>query len=108
MTSAASALGVSPSTISRAVRDKYLQSPQGIYPLSHFFSSSAADKCAYSSNAARALLCRLIVQEDNDHPLSDLKLCQMLVQEGFPVSRRTAAKYRGELQIPGASGRRAP
>ena len=108
MTSAASALGVSPSTISRAVRDKYLQSPQGIYPLSHFFSSSAADKCAYSSNAARALLCRLIEQEDKHHPLSDQKLCQMLVQEGFPVSRRTAAKYRGELQIPGASGRRAP
>lgn len=108
MTDAASALGVSPSTISRAVRDKYLQSPQGIYPLSHFFSSSAADKCAYSGNAARALLQRLIKQEDKRHPLSDQKLCQLMEQEGFPISRRTAAKYRGELQIPGVSGRRTP
>ena len=48
----------------------------------------------------------LIDGEDQKHPLSDQKLCQEMARLGCPVSRRTVAKYREEMDIPGASGRK--
>ena len=57
--------------------------------------------------AAKAALKRLIDGEDKAHPLSDQKLCEALAAGGCPISRRTVAKYRDELNIPGASGRKA-
>lgn len=100
----AETLGLHESTVSRAVREKYVQCPQGVYPMSYFFSrSAAAGTPGVGGTAARLLLKRLIDQEDK--PLSDQKLADLLAQAGCPVSRRTVAKYRGEMNIPDRTGR---
>ncbi len=96
------------STVSRAVRGKYLQCVRGLYPLSWFFSRRAGTGGADgpSGTAARTLLRRIIGEEDKRAPLSDRELALRLAREGCEVSRRTVAKYREELGIPGASGRK--
>ena len=106
MADVADAVGVHESTVSRAVREKYLQCQRGVYPLGYFFSRGGAGG-DMGGAAAKAALRRLIDGEDKAHPLSDQKLCEALATEGCPISRRTVAKYRDELNIPGASGRRA-
>lgn len=105
MADVADAVGVHESTVSRAVREKYLQCQRGVYPLGYFFSRGGAGE-DMGATAAKAALRRLIDGEDKAHPLSDQKLCEALAAEGCPISRRTVAKYRDELSIPGASGRR--
>lgn len=100
----AQALELHESTVSRAVREKYLQCSQGLYPLSWFFTRSAG--AGISGTAARKLLLRLIDGEDKAKPFSDQQLCERMAREGCPVSRRTVAKYREELGIPSASGRK--
>lgn len=109
MVDLAQELGIHESTVSRTVREKYLQCARGVYPLNYFFSRSAtaADPdAAVGSTAARALLQRLIREEDPAHPLSDQKLCDQMALLGCAISRRTVAKYREEMNIPGASGRK--
>ena len=100
-------LGLHESTVSRAVREKYLQCPQGLYPLSWFFPRSAGAGEGVSGTAARKLLLRLIDGEDKAKPLSDQQLSEHMAREGCPISRRTVAKYREELGIPSASGRKS-
>ena len=104
-------IGVHESTVSRAVKEKYIQCSMGVYPLSYFFSrglgaSAAAGEEAASPDAAKALLKKLIAAEDRKKPLSDQKLCQLMAGQGCPISRRTVAKYRDELHIPCTSGRK--
>lgn len=102
-------LGLHESTISRTVREKYVQSVRGVYPMTYFFSRSAtADERGSSlgGTAARALLRKLIQEEDKNKPLSDQKLSERMAQENCPISRRTVAKYREEMNIPGISGRK--
>ena len=108
-------VGVHESTVSRTVRDKYLQCASGVYPLSYFFSRSLGAPAARpgteentsSPDFAKALLKKLIGGEDKHKPLSDQKLCERMAREGCELSRRTVAKYRDELGISSASGRRA-
>ena len=103
-------MGVHESTVSRAVKDKYIQCTQGVYPLSYFFSRGLGDRAggdAASPDYAKALLKKLIAGEDKRRPLSDQKLCALMAQEGCELSRRTVAKYRDELGIPSTTGRRA-
>lgn len=102
-------MGVHESTVSRAVKDKYIQCSQGVYPLSYFFSRGLGDRAggdASSPDFAKALLKKLIAGEDRRKPLSDQKLCALMAQEGCELSRRTVAKYRDELGIPSTTGRR--
>lgn len=106
MADVADAVGIHESTVSRAVREKYLQCQRGVYPLGWFFSRGGAGGDVGGA-AARAMLRRLIDGEDKARPLSDQKLCEALAEAGCPISRRTVAKYRDELNIPGASGRKA-
>lgn len=109
MADVAEELGLHESTVSRAVKGKYLQCVRGIYPLSYFFSRSVAPGVrsgAVGGEAARALLRRLIQEEDKTSPLSDQQLCRQMAEEGCPLSRRTVAKYREELGIPAAYARR--
>lgn len=109
MADLAQELEVHESTISRTVREKYLQCSRGVYPLSYFFSRSATSadpEGTVGGTAARALLKKLIEEEDPAHPLSDQKLCDRMAQLGCAISRRTVAKYREEMNIPGASGRK--
>ncbi len=104
----ASRIGVHESTVSRAARDKYIQCSMGVYPLSYFFSRSLGGEGAdaASPDAAKALLKKLIGEEDKRRPLSDQKLCQLMEDRGCTLSRRTVAKYRDELHIPSTTGRK--
>jgi len=100
-------LGVHSSTVSRAVHAKYLECSHGIFPLSFFFMHSAGENSVSVGNAAaRALLRRLIEEEDKAFPLSDQKLCQLMQERGCEISRRTVAKYREEMTIPSARQRK--
>lgn len=103
-------VGVHESTVSRAIRGKYLQCPDGILPLSFFFSQSAfqsgAGAEAVSAAEAKRLLRELLMSEDTAKPYSDQQLCERMGQEGCPISRRTVAKYRSELGYPPATGRK--
>ena len=109
MADVAQELGVHESTVSRSIREKYLQCARGVYPMSYFFSRSAtADQsgAAVGGTAARALLKQLLDQEDKSRPLADQKLSEEMERQGCPISRRTVAKSRAEMNIPGASGRK--
>ena len=100
-------VGVHESTVSRTVKDKYIQCASGVYPLSYFFSRSLGGSAdAASPDAAKALLKKLIAGEDKKKPLSDQKLCELMSREGCELSRRTVAKYRDELGIPSTTGRK--
>lgn len=103
----AARLAVHESTVSRAIKGKYLQCAGGIYPLSHFFSRGLGSNGAeVSPDKAKALLKELIADEDRKKPLSDQKLCELMTRRGAELSRRTVAKYRDELCIPSAAGRK--
>lgn len=102
-------VGLHESTVSRAVNGKYLQCAQGTYPLSYFFSRGLGPGETgqnVSADGAKALLKKLIDSEDPRKPLSDQKLCEHMAVKGCILSRRTVAKYRDELGIPGTSGRK--
>ena len=109
MADVAQALELHESTVSRAVREKYIQCPQGVYPMGYFFSrSAAANTPGVGGVAARLLLKQLIDGEDKENPLSDQKLAALLDRAGCPLSRRTVAKYRREMNIPDRAGRSRP
>ncbi len=96
-------LEVHPSTVTRALRGKYLQCRQGTYPLRYFFSPCGG---GVSRQAVQQKLLELIGQEDSAHPFSDEKLRLLLAEQGVEIARRTVAKYREELRIPTAAARR--
>ena len=99
--------GVHESTVSRTIRQKYIQCAWGLFPLSRFFSRAlpaAGAEC--SVQQVKALLQALIDCEDKGRPLSDQRLCEALVRQGIDISRRTVAKYRDEMGIPSAPGRK--
>lgn len=101
-------VGVHGTTVSRTVRDKYASTPQGTIELRRFFTSGIqrADGEAVSQTAVLAKLREIVSDEDESAPLSDEKIAQALKAAGFPIARRTVAKYRDKLGIPGASDRR--
>ena len=101
MKDAAAAMNVHESTVSRAVRDKYLQCPWGLYPLNYFFSAglSGEDEEEVSARRIKLEIRKLIDEEDTKKPRSDQKLCDLLQEKGIAVSRRTVAKYREEMGI---------
>lgn len=102
-------MGIHESTVSRAVRDKYLQCPWGVFPMNYFFSKAfeADAMCGgISADDIQMKIESLINAEDKFKPLSDEKLARMLKSEGITISRRTIAKYRNNLGIKDASGRK--
>ena len=103
-------LGIHESTVSRTIRDKYLQCAHGVYPFGYFFSRGLGRvpgrEDGTSPDVAKALLKSLVAGEDRKRPLSDQKLCQRMEEAGVRLSRRTVAKYRDELGIPNAAGRK--
>ncbi len=100
---AAGRLGVHPSTISRAIAGKYVETDFGIFPLSYFFKAGTKDK---SRTSIKGRIQAIVDAEDKSNPLSDDEICNRLKAEGIDISRRTVAKYRAELRIPGANERR--
>ncbi len=105
---AADELKLSSSTVSRAVRGKYIQTRWGIYPLRFFFGGGIrTEEGAVSAAQIRAVIGRMIEKEDKRHPLSDSKLEMLLKDRGMSVSRRTIAAYRERLGIPSSAVRKA-
>ncbi|MEE1183585.1 MAG: RNA polymerase sigma-54 factor, partial [Paludibacteraceae bacterium] len=90
------------STVSRAVGNKYIQTNFGIFPLKYFFSEGMVTDSGeeVSTREIKALLKEMIDSEDKKHPLPDEKLCELLQQKGYPIARRTVAKYREQLGLP--------
>ncbi len=99
---AAGKLGVHPSTASRATAGKYVETSYGIFPLKHFFKAGTGAK----SRASIKRKVQLIVENENKaKPLSDDEIGGILAREGIKIARRTVAKYRNELRIPGRNQR---
>ncbi|HZY64148.1 MAG TPA: RNA polymerase factor sigma-54 [Edaphobacter sp.] len=101
-------IGVHPSTVSRAVANKYVHTPQGVFELRFFFSESVNGP--EGGDMPLVLLKRkvkqLIEEEDERKPLTDDQLAAELQRQGIKVTRRTVAKYREDMQIPSTHQRR--
>ncbi len=97
-----------PSTVSRTVADKYVQTPRGIYPLRYFFTggTETGDGDNTSWDSVKLRVQDIINHEDRKKPYNDDKIAALLKQEGIDISRRTVAKYRQQLNIPPARQRR--
>ncbi len=101
-------LGIHVGTVSRAVSEKYVQTPRGIYPLRMFFSggTESTDGQEMSWGAVQAKLKQVIDKEDKSKPLSDEQLVEAMKAKGIEIARRTVAKYRQQLNIPPARRRK--
>ena len=101
-------IGVHPSTVSRAVANKYAHTPQGVFELRYFFSEAVQGP----SGSATPLLIvkrrvkKMIEDENSAHPLTDDQITARLQSEGIQVTRRTVAKYREDMRIPSTHQRR--
>ena len=96
-------LGVHESTISRAIKDKYIYCDKGFILLSDLIPKGTEDN---SVDSIKEKIKEVIDNEDKKKPLSDQKITNLLKDKGIEISRRTVAKYRSELNIPDASGRK--
>jgi len=94
--------GLDISTISRVSNSKYVQTNYGIFSLKYFFAEgfTTGDGEEMSSREIRRILKEHIDNEDRKKPLTDDELTEILNKEGFPIARRTVAKYRQQLNIP--------
>ena len=102
-------MGVNPSTVSRAIKGKYVKTPTKVYPLSYFLTRAgnrSGDAAPDSRSEVLAALHKLLQEEDPVHPLSDAQLADQLTAQGITTTRRTVAKYRLLLGIPGAFERK--
>lgn len=109
MREAAEKLDLHESTVSRAVKDKYLQCCWGIFPLEYFFTKGfAQDESSgmVTTDHILEVLKEIISGEDKKKPYSDQKLAAELAGRGITISRRTVAKYREGMQIPDCRGRK--
>jgi RNA polymerase sigma-54 factor len=96
-------------TVSRAVDDKYVQTPRGVFPLKRFFGGGTKNEVTGEDVAYEKIkqkLLELIGQEDKSNPLSDEDLVKKLHESGYPVARRTVTKYRKMLRIPSSRQRK--
>ncbi len=101
-------IGVHPSTISRAVANKYAHTPQGVIELRFFFSegSNGPEGADTPLLVLKRKVRKLIEDEDVRHPLTDDQLAAMLQAQGIQLTRRTVAKYREDMNIPSTHQRR--
>lgn len=95
------------STVSRATKEKYLQTPKGLFELKYFFTTALSTEGEdVSSKSIKSIILDIIENEDPKKPLSDQRITDMLKERGAKISRRTVAKYRDELDIPSSTMRR--
>jgi RNA polymerase sigma-54 factor len=101
-------VGVHVTTVSRAVDDKWVQTPRGIFPLKRFFGggtqTTSGEEVAWETIKQKLL--EIIGNEDKSNPLSDEDLVNKLSDAGYPVARRTVTKYRKMLNIPSSRQRK--
>jgi RNA polymerase sigma-54 factor len=101
-------VGVHVSTVSRAIAEKYMQTPRGIFALRFFFNggTTRADGEEKSIHAVKQKVREIVEKEDKQHPLSDEEIAAGLKQQGLEIARRTVTKYRKQLAIPSSRQRR--
>ena len=101
-------VGVHVTTVSRAVDDKWIQTPRGIFPLKRFFCGGTvgADGEEVAWDAVRLKLQEIVDNEDKQRPFSDEQLMNELASHGIKVARRTVTKYRKAMNIPSSRQRR--
>jgi RNA polymerase sigma-54 factor len=101
MAQVAEVVGVHETTVSRAVANKYMQTPQGLFEMKFFFTPGfeTASGAAMSNTSVKENISKLIEREDPTKPLSDQEIVAILKEQGIPIARRTVAKYRNELNI---------
>ena len=104
----ANAVGMHESTISRVTTRKYMRTPRGIFELKYFFSSHVGTSTGgeVSSTAIRALIKKVVADENPNQPLSDNRIASMLAERNIEVARRTVAKYRESMAIPSSNARK--
>lgn len=108
MTLVADQLGVHVATVSRAVADKHVMTPRGVFPLRRFFTGGTQTDSGeeVSWDAIKAALKEVVDAEDKSAPLSDDAIAKALGERGIEIARRTVAKYRDQLSIPAARMRK--
>ncbi|MGB9605239.1 MAG: RNA polymerase factor sigma-54 [Bryobacteraceae bacterium] len=101
-------IGVHPSTVSRAVANKYAHTPQGVFELRYFFSEpvQGPSGAAIPLLTLKRMVKKMIEEEDPAHPLTDEQIAALLKAKGIYVTRRTVAKYREDMKIPSTHQRR--
>ncbi len=97
----ATTIGMHESTVSRVTKQKYVQTPRGVFSLKYFFSAGldtrGGDEVA--ARAVKQMIEEIVAGEDPARPLSDKKIVDMLAEQGLKIARRTVAKYREQLGI---------
>ena len=109
MQQVADEIGVHETTVSRAINQKYVQTPKGLFSFKYFFNSgytSSSGEIVTSLSIKNKIL-ELISEEESKKPLADQELVDALNEMGFSIARRTVAKYREELGIPSSHLRRS-
>ncbi len=101
-------IGVHPSTVSRAVANKYAHTPQGVFELRYFFSEAVQGSLGSVTPLliVKRRVKKMIEEEDTSRPLTDEQITARLQSEGIDVTRRTVAKYREDMKIPSTHQRR--
>jgi RNA polymerase sigma-54 factor len=101
-------IGVHPSTVSRAVANKYAHTPQGVFELRYFFSEAVQGPLGSATPLliVKRRVKKMIEDENTAHPLTDEQITARLQSEGIQVTRRTVAKYREDMKIPSTHQRR--
>ena len=102
--------GMHLSTISRVVNRKYAHTPQGVIELRRFFTEGMVNEEGeeVSTRIIKLKIKKLIEDEDPHNPITDDQVVKILMRDGMKLSRRTVAKYRDQMNIPGSRERKAP
>jgi len=102
MTELAERLGVHETTVSRAVANKFIKTPHGLFPLRYFFTTGYQDErgASVANTSVKEWIADLVAAEDRDTPLSDQAIAEKLRMRGLHLARRTVTKYRESLGIP--------
>jgi RNA polymerase sigma-54 factor len=108
MSELAERFGCDPSTISRTVDEKYMQTPRGVFPLRRFFTggTESGDGEVLGWDSIKAKVQEIVDAEDKSNPLNDDEIVDLLRAQGIEIKRRTVAKYRAQLNIAPARQRR--
>jgi len=101
MSQIAEAVGVHETTVSRAIANKYVQTPWGVFDLKYFFTPGYQTSSGelLSNTSVKEAIQELVSRENTHKPLSDQEIVTILSEKGIPLARRTVAKYRSELNI---------
>ena len=102
-------IGMHLSTVSRVVNRKYAHTPQGVIELRRFFTEGMMNEDGeeISTRIIKLKIKKLIAEEDSHNPITDDQVVKILIKDGIKLSRRTVAKYRDQMSIPGSRERRA-